>query len=71
MGSELHEQLDELRSSLEEIAEHLGELVIKSLREAVAQGIRERPLIERKLTQARRAVEKAAWILGEVHKPDE
>ena len=49
---------------LEAIAEELADQAIAVLREAVAAGESARPDEERRLTRARRAVEKAATILS-------
>jgi hypothetical protein len=55
--------LDDIRSSLEAIAEELGDLAIEALRDAIEAGERNRPVAERRLTQARRSVERAASLL--------
>ena len=54
---------DELAERLDAIAEELGDLALGALREAVDRGEDRRPPDERRLTQARRAVEKAAHLL--------
>ncbi len=56
------EQLDDIRSRLEGIAEELSDLALDRLKESLAQGTDASE--ERRLTRARRAVEKAAAILG-------
>ena len=58
-------EFDEIRSRLETIAEELGDLAIQRLREASDAGGNELPVDERRLTRARRAVEKAAYLLEE------
>ena len=58
-------EFDEIRSRLEGIAEELADLAIVRLRESIDAGGTELPVDERRLTRARRAVEKAAAILGE------
>ncbi len=58
-------EFDEIRSRLETIAEELGDLAIQRLRESVDAGGDELPVDERRLTRARRAVEKAAHLLEE------
>ena len=58
-------EFDEIRSRLEPIAEELGDLAIQRLRESIAAGGDELPVDERRLTRARRAVEKAAYLLEE------
>lgn len=47
------------------ISEELADLAIERLRESIDAGGVELPVDERRLTRARRAVEKAAAILGE------
>jgi hypothetical protein len=56
-------ELDEIRARLDAIAEELADLALASLRASVDAGGTERPAHERRLTRARRAVEKAATIL--------
>ena len=46
------------------IAAELDDLSLDLLHEAVAEGATKRPDADRALTQARRAVEKAAHLLG-------
>ena len=58
-------EFDEIRSRLEAIAEELADLAIVRLRESIDAGGHELPVDERRLTRARRAVEKAAAILAE------
>ena len=58
-------EFDEIRSRLESIAEELADLAIQRLREAIDAGGEEMPIDERRLTRARRAVEKAAHLLEE------
>jgi hypothetical protein len=53
---------------LETISEELADLAIVRLRESIDAGGEELPVDERRLTRARRAVEKAIAIL---HEPDE
>jgi len=55
--------LEPLRARLEAISEELADLAIDRLREAVA-GDAAAPAEERRLTRARRAVDKAAAILA-------
>jgi exonuclease VII small subunit len=52
-----------LAERLESIVDDLDELALDRLREAVANGVKERPQSDRELTKARRAVEKAAVVL--------
>ena len=58
-------EFDEIRSRLEAIAEELTDLGIQRLRESIDVGGDELPVDERRLTRARRAVEKAAYLLEE------
>ena len=64
----LSEQLDDIRSRLESIAEELADLALDQLRDSLAQGAD--ASVERRLTRARRAVEKAAVILGSTGETD-
>ena len=58
-------EFDDIRSRLEGIAEELADLAIVRLRESIDAGGTELPVVEKRLTRARRAVEKAASILRE------
>ena len=58
-------EFDEIRSRLEVIAEELADLAILRLRESIDAGGTELPVDEKRLTRARRAVEKAIAILRE------
>ena len=58
-------EFQEIRSRLEAIAEELADLAIERLRESIDAGGNELPVDEKRLTRARRAVEKAMAILGE------
>jgi hypothetical protein len=58
-------EFDEIRSRLEGIAEELADLAIERLRESIDAGGEEFPVDERRLTRARRAVEKAVMLLKE------
>ena len=55
--------VEALRDQLVSIAEDLTELAINALREAVEAEEDKRPHLEKQLTRARSAVEKAASIL--------
>jgi hypothetical protein len=59
---------ESIRERLEVIAEELADLAIEALRAALAAGEEKRPAAEKRLTQARRAVEKAAGLLKD-HEP--
>jgi hypothetical protein len=58
-------EFDEIRARLEQIAEELADLALVRLRESIDAGGTELPVDERRLTRARRAVEKAIGILRE------
>jgi len=58
-------EFDDIRQRLEGISEELADLAIQRLRESIDAGGDERPVDERRLTRARRAVEKAANLLRE------
>jgi len=58
-------EFDDIRERLEAIAEELADLAIIRLRESIDAGGSELPVDERRLTRARRAVEKAIAILRE------
>ena len=58
-------EFDEIRGRLEVIAEELADLAIIRLRESIDAGGHELPVDEKRLTRARRAVEKAVALLAE------
>ena len=58
-------EFEEIKSRLEVIAEELADLAIIRLRESIDAGGHELPVDEKRLTRARRAVEKAIHLLGE------
>ena len=58
-------EFDDVRHRLEAIAEELADLAIERLQQSIDAGGTELPVDERRLTRARRAVEKAAAILRE------
>jgi hypothetical protein len=64
-------ELARLRARLEAIAEELTDLAMMRLREALEAGATEVPADEKRLNRARRAIEKAAAILGETGGEDE
>ena len=55
-----------LADRLEAIRDEIDELAFDQLREAAADGEVERPASDKRLMQARRAVEKAAHLLREI-----
>jgi len=56
---------EDIRRRLEVISEELGDLAIQRLRDSIDAGGTELPVDERRLTRARRAVERAVGILAE------
>jgi hypothetical protein len=56
-------RIAELRGRLEAVAEELADLALDALRQAVNDGAESRPELERRLTRARTAVEKAVRLL--------
>jgi predicted ABC-type ATPase len=58
-------EFEDIRGRLEAIAEELAELAILRLRDAIDSGGHELPVDERRLTRARRALEKAIAVLSE------
>ena len=56
---------EHIRQQLEHIAEQLDDLVMSVLRDAVEEGATSRPEEEKKLTRARRSIEKAISTLGD------
>ena len=58
-------EFDDIRGRLEAISEELADLALARLRDSIDAGGEELPVDERRLSRARRAVEKAAAILRE------
>jgi len=58
-------EFDEIRARLEIIAEELADLALARLRDSIDAGGHELPVDEKRLTRARRAVEKAIHLLDE------
>ncbi len=58
-------EFDDIRGRLEAISEELTDLALARLRESIDAGGTELPVDERRLTRARRAVDKAAAILAQ------
>lgn len=58
-------EFQEIRGRLESISEELAELAIQRLKESIDAGGTELPLDERRLTRARRAVDRARAILAQ------
>lgn len=55
--------LGSMAEQLTNLAEQLDEMAFDQLREAVADGAIQRPSTDKRLMQARRAIEKAAHLL--------
>jgi hypothetical protein len=62
-------EFDDIRHRLEAISDELADLAIERLRESIDAGGAELPVDERRLTRARRAVERAIGILREPDGP--
>jgi len=60
-----------IRARLEAIAEELADLAMVRLRESIDAGGHELPVDEKRLTRARRAVEKAVHLLEEQDHSDQ
>jgi hypothetical protein len=58
-------EFDDIRRRLETISEELADLAMERLRESIDAGGSELPVDERRLTRARRAVDKAIAVLQE------
>ena len=58
-------EFEHIRIRLETISEELADLAMARLRDSIDDGGIELPVEEKRLTRARRAVEKAAYILRE------
>ena len=64
-------EFEVLRGRLEAIAEELADLAMVRLRESIDAGGHELPVDEKRLTRARRAVEKAVHLLEEQDHSDQ
>ncbi len=60
----MQSNIDSIRERLAELADELGELALVRLRDAIELG-ETKDELERRLTRARRAVEKAAYLLSD------
>lgn len=58
-------EFEDIRARLEGIAEELADLAISRLRDSIDAGGTELPVEEKRITRARRAVEKASHLLAE------
>lgn len=63
-------QIADLQGRLASIGEDLTDLAMDRLREAIDAGADKAPASEKKLTQARRAIEKAIMLLEQVSDHD-
>ena len=62
----MSESFEALAERLDEISEEIADVAMAELKGAVRRGDQKRPAAERTLTQARRAVEKAAHLLRQL-----
>ena len=64
---DVHDDLEDIRTRLISISEELADLVIAALHAAIDEdgGNAKRPEVEKRLSRARRAVDKAAAIVGQ------
>ena len=58
-------EFDDIRARLEAISEELADLAISRLRESIDAGGTELPVDEKRITRARRSVDKAVHLLSE------
>ena len=58
--------IDEIISDLERASEALNDTAMSLITGAIRSGEKERPALEKKVSQARRAVDKALYILRAV-----
>ncbi len=63
-------EFEEIRGRLEAIVEELADLALVRLRDSIDAGGHELPVDEKRLTRARRAVEKAVHLLEEPDRTD-
>jgi hypothetical protein len=67
----MNSRYDDVADRLSSLAEEIADLAIDSIRQALRSGVSGRPAAERTLTQARRAVEKAAHLLRGIDEPED
>ena len=60
-------ELQPIAERIEALVDELDEIAFDRLREAVAAGATERPALDKRITQARRALEKASRLLRDVN----
>ena len=58
--------LEDIISDLERVSEALNDAAMSLITSAIRQGEKERPPLEKKVSQARRSVDKALFILRSV-----
>jgi exonuclease VII small subunit len=58
--------IEEIISDLERVSEALNDAAMSLISEAIRNGEKERPPLEKKLSQARRSVDKALYTLRSV-----
>ena len=63
--------VEAVRARLESLAEELADLALDRLRASVEAGAEKTSAEERLITRARRSVEKAAVLLGQINGPQE
>jgi hypothetical protein len=61
----MSDDLDDICERLRAISDQLGDLALDRLREAVAEGATKAPADEKRLTRARRSVDKAIALLSQ------
>lgn len=66
----MNERFETIAEQLDQLAEELSEIAIDELKAAVRSGASRTTAQERKITQARRAVEKAAHLLRTLDNDD-
>lgn len=57
------DRIDDLADRLQTVVDELDELAFDTLSAAAAAGRRDRPAVDKRLTQARRATERAAQLV--------
>ena len=62
-------EFDDIRVRLEAIGEELADLAVARLRDSIDAGGTELPVDERRITRARRAIEKAVGLLRDPDDP--
>ncbi len=67
----MSDDVQEMRSELEQLSERLGDRIMTVLREALESGASGRPPEEKVLSRARTAVDKAAALLGQLEESSE